>query len=170
MELRKKYYVRLVSYAAYLGCTRIDAEEVANDSLAELAVREYSPAAEPISNARAWLYRVAHNRAMLVLRDRMRVVRLQDLPDEQVVDPYLGPEKHVEWLEVLDSVRSLPESHRNALALSICGFSISEIATILGCSASAAKKRISRARMIIYPKPVREPSPISPTPTQGKAE
>lgn len=57
-----------------------------------------------------------------------------------------SPEAHLETVETLRALRSLPGSHRDAVVLAAEGFSLREIADALGISVPAAKKRVSRGR------------------------
>jgi DNA-directed RNA polymerase specialized sigma24 family protein len=146
LELREAYYVELAKYAAWQGCTRAEAQLVANDSLAQLTIRELNPGVEPIENPRAWLYGVARHKVLELFRDRRRHLPLSDLPDEHVVDPGLRPEEYIEWIEVLDAMQKLPYKHRMPLILSAQGDSIAEMARFLDCTTDAAKQRLHRAR------------------------
>jgi RNA polymerase sigma factor (sigma-70 family) len=169
-ELRQKHYVDLALYAVYLGCSPVEARQVANDSLAQLAIHEFEQPADPIAHERAWLYGVAKRKALEVFRDRPRHVRLGDLPEERLVDSGLGPEEHAEWMEVLDVVRKLPEEYRVPLVLSIRGCSAQEIAARLGCSSDAARQRVCRARKTIRSKLGMDPSPSTSASTTVRAE
>ncbi len=106
----------------------------------------------------AWVYRVARNRALDVLRRRstaekygpdiawLEAIRGQDQPlDEWVLDS----EIHDSQLRMIFACcrDELPPESQIALALKIlCGFSVAEIARALLTSESSVKKRIYRAK------------------------
>jgi len=146
LELRDAHYVELATYAVWQGCTRAEAQQVANDSLAQLTIRELNPGGEPIDNPRAWLYGVARYKVLELFRDRRGHLPLSELPDERLVDPGLRPEEHTEWIEVLDAMQKLPYKHRLPLILSARGEPIAELARLLDCTTDAAKQRLHRAR------------------------
>jgi DNA-directed RNA polymerase specialized sigma24 family protein len=146
VELREAHYVELATYAMWQGCTRAEAQQVANDSLAQLTIREFDLDAQPVENPRAWLYGVARYKVLELFRDRRGHLPLSELPDTHVVDPGLRPEEYMEWIEVLDAMQKLPYKHRLPLILSARGDSTAEMARLLDCSTDAAKQRLHRAR------------------------
>jgi RNA polymerase sigma factor (sigma-70 family) len=170
LELRKAHYVELAKFAVYSGCTELEAQQVANDSLAQLVIHESDPTADPLENTRAWLYEVTRRKTREVRRHRARHEQLSNVPDECLVDPRLGPEQHAEWMEVLNAVQKLPMKYRVPLALCSVGFSVMEIADLLGVSYCTVTKRISRARQTIRAKFGMNLSTRTSTAMQGRAE
>jgi RNA polymerase sigma factor (sigma-70 family) len=141
--------VELAKYAVYLGCTRTEAQQAANITLAHLTIYESKPAAKPIDDVRAWLFKVASRMAMAELRARLNHTPLDELTAEHSVDPQLGPEKYVEMRELLGAIQALPSRYRKPLALLLKHLSYVEIAAILDCSVEAAKQRVYRARQAL---------------------
>ena len=171
VALRAAHYTELAAFATNLGCTKLEAQQVANDSLAELVIHQSKPAAVPVINVRAWLYGVARLKIREVFRDRFRrYVLLDDVPSERLIDPHLGPEKHAELTEVFHLVLQLPQNLRDPLLLKTNGFSSKEIAGILGCSVEAVRQRICRARRELYAKLGIDPSTSMSTSTHRRAE
>ncbi len=94
---------------------------------------------------RPWLYRIAHNHCISVIRRR------RELPDAEVDSPVAGIEAHVERREevrtVLRDVAALPEAQRRALVLSeLETLSHAEIAAVLGCREKRVKALVFQAR------------------------
>ncbi len=108
----------------------------------------------PEAQFRTWLYRVAHNAAVDVLRRRQRV-GFEPLDDElDVADGAPGPEDHLHTRQryaLLEaSLRRLPVAHREVLLLrEIEGLSYTEIAAALDINEGTVKSRIARARVAL---------------------
>lgn len=110
---------------------------------------------------KAWLFRIAHNRAIDVFRARKRRGELPlDPPDDNGGDPSWaepvagGPDlvELAAGTEALAAVEaalgSVPIEQRDALLLrDVQGFSYEEIATITGSEIGTVKSRIHRARV-----------------------
>jgi RNA polymerase sigma-70 factor (ECF subfamily) len=107
-------------------------------------------------NPQAWLFRVAHNSLMGVLRQRARRQRiLEESAQADVVPPENGPEVFLLGQVRDDLLRMLfvccdeaiPVESQLVLALkTLCGFDIREIALRLFTSEANVYKRLSRAR------------------------
>jgi RNA polymerase sigma factor (sigma-70 family) len=101
---------------------------------------------------RPWLYRIAHNEAISLLRRRSR-----DASDELDAES-LGMATSVEqevadrarWRSLVEDLSSLPERQRGALLLrELSGLSHEEIALTLGTTTAAAKQAIFEARQAL---------------------
>src|SRR5579871_309604 len=102
-----------------------------------------------------WLYRIAVNRAVDAARGarRWRLLPLLEEPSlaNQVAAPEEEPQSVIERQEARSAVQQVlmrcPLAHRQVLALRYYrGLSLEEIAETLGCSVTAAKVRLHRAR------------------------
>jgi RNA polymerase sigma factor (sigma-70 family) len=98
---------------------------------------------------RPWLYRIAHNAALNVLRAGRRTDEL----DERMASAG-GVEQDVEnrerLREALTAIARLPEPQRDALTLqALQGRSHEEIAEALGVSSGAARQQVHRARTTV---------------------
>lgn len=96
----------------------------------------------------AWLYRIATNTAYDHLRRRRRI-RFTTLEDSEnnSVFAYHDDQRMVEQEPVQMALAQIPEMYRQPLMMHSCGgHSTQEIADSLGCSLSAVKTRLFRAR------------------------
>ena len=94
---------------------------------------------------KAWLYTIARNRCVSVLRARREhASELHELPTDGLSEQV---ERRAELRELLADVRELPEEQRAALLLAeAAGLSHAEIAQVLGCEAGSVKGLVFRAR------------------------
>jgi RNA polymerase sigma-70 factor (ECF subfamily) len=147
-----------------------DAEDVVQETL--LAAWHGLEGFEGRSSVRAWLYRIATNRCLNLLRDRGRRPReVPPLPDppepthrtEPVwLDPYPGPDVQYEQREAVGlafvtALQRLPARQRAVLVLrDALGFQLAEVAAMLGTGETAAKGALQRARATLG-----EPAPAT---------
>lgn len=97
-----------------------------------------------------WLYRIAHNAAIDHVRRKRRISWLRLGGLARTAEEPTSPDEHgqVPERELLQSIlRRLPPENASALLLhAIEGYSYKEIAEIQGCSMTAVRSRIARAR------------------------
>ncbi len=152
-----------------------DAEDVVQETL--LAAWRGLNGFEERASLRTWLYRIATNRCLNLLRDRRRRPRevpampapptptrlaepmwLDPYPDallEGLADTAPGPEAHYETREALGlafaaGLQHLPPRQRAALVLrEVLGFRTAEIAEILETSSASVKGALQRARVTL---------------------
>ena len=120
-----------------------EAEDAVQHTFAA-AHRELVKSDRPL-HVKAWLYTVARNRCLSLLRDR------RERPTEQVEPSTAGLQEVVEQradlLEVLSDLRDLPPDQRAALVLAeMEDLSHAEIAAVLGCAEANVKGLVFRAR------------------------
>ena len=143
----------VVSYEAPLSryvCRLVGDPELARDLVQDTFVSAYRawPPAD-LSHVSAWLYRIATNHALAHLR-RQRLLgwlplsRLGGMARTPSVDTLA--DHVVERASVAATLARLDERDRACLLLRAAGFSGEELADLFGCSAVAARKRLSRAR------------------------
>lgn len=115
------------------------------------------------SSVATWLYRIASNEALMLLRRKKNTVNLDDFQPEDAEETPI-PEVFVDWSalpekellsgeakKALDAaVKQLPESMRMVFFLrDIEGISIKETAEILNLTETNVKTRLLRARMFL---------------------
>lgn len=148
-ELFERYNARILYYLRRLMGTSGEAEDVLQNVWVKI-VRRIGALREPKA-LRAWLYRIAHNEAIGLLRKKGREIALEDL--ERVPD--VEAEADIEALGAteLDAVslhraleRTSPE-HRAVLTLRFMNdLSYREIADVIGCSLGTVKSRLHFAK------------------------
>lgn len=115
------------------------------------------------SSLSTWLYRIASNEALMLMRRKKNTVNLDDFPSEDADETPL-PEVFVDWSalpedelltgeskKTLDSaMNKLPDTLRMVFVLrDIEGMSIKETAEILNLTETNVKTRLLRARMFL---------------------
>lgn len=114
-----------------------DAEDICQNAFVKLI--GYKGRFETPENCKAWLIRVTINLSKNLLRSK-RSVQFAEL-DEDI--PALEGEEH----ELLETVMSLPPKYRAVIHLYYYeGYSVKEIAGIIGATVTTVTTRLSRAR------------------------
>lgn len=121
-----------------------DAQEATQVALerAVLALRK----GEAPRALRPWLYRIAHNASMDVVRRRRPHAPLDEVGEDLLADLGDAPVRD-QLADVLLDLRGLPERQRGALLLrELAGLSYDELAGALGTTAQAARQSVFEAR------------------------
>jgi RNA polymerase sigma factor (sigma-70 family) len=146
-EIDRRYRDRLLAYVRRMSAGA-DAEDVVQDVLARayLALRADD---RPMA-LRAWLYRVAHNRCLDLLRRPSPV--LTDAADlgATVTGPTLGEQVagRERLRQVIADIQRLPDQQRSALIIrELGGLSYDELAAALDTTVPAIKSLLVRGRM-----------------------
>lgn len=143
--LYEQYQQPMLAYLTRLVSDREAAEDLCQETFIK-ALRSWATH-DPSASSTAWLYRIATNTAYDYLRRRRRI-RFTPLAD---VDQRSGAEESISNLDEREPVQralaQIPAIYRLPLVLHSCeGHSTQEIADRLGCSNSAIKTRLFRAR------------------------
>jgi RNA polymerase sigma-70 factor (ECF subfamily) len=109
-----------------------------------------------------WLLKIGTNAALARMRQRMRVVQLDDLSNREELEPLLDldadsartPEQHVSNQElaalVEQAVDRLPHDYRQVFMLRMIeGLDTSETAQVIGLGEDAVRQRLHRAREML---------------------
>ena len=138
-----------------------DAEDVLQNTF--LSALNHLPKFEGRSSLSTWLYRIAANEALMLIRRKKPEINLDDAQDSEN-DENLLPTQFVDWSalpedellsgegkKALDSaIQSLPESMRIVFVLrDVEGLSIKETADALNLTETNVKTRLLRARMFL---------------------
>lgn len=157
-------FVEIYSPRVYrLGMRIVNNEQDAEDVLQETFIKAIRalPSFEGRSSISTWLYRIATNEALMLLRKHTPEMVSIDAPAEeddeeqealQIVDWTNQPETELSAREVRQeinrAVAKLPLGQREVFALrEVEGMSVKETADILNVSESVVKTRLLRARM-----------------------
>jgi RNA polymerase sigma-70 factor (ECF subfamily) len=149
-------------YCARLTGSVIDGEDVVQDAIAKAYETLESLKAKPA--LRAWLFRIAHNRALDLLRSHaLRVTEpieaASDMPDDETPDP-LELLMHREAVATaISRFVELPTIQRSVVILKdVLGQSLNDIAELLDLSLDAVKGHLARGRMRLVEISARPPA------------
>jgi RNA polymerase sigma factor (sigma-70 family) len=142
----ERYLPKLVRYCQGIVLSREDAEDAAQTAMVK-AMKALAERPQEI-NLRPWLYRIAHNEAISLLRRRRPTQELDETVElvagqspEEVADT------RMRLRELVTDLRALPERQRGALVMrELCGLEYEEIAGALGSSRGAAMQTVFEAR------------------------
>ena len=137
-QLLERHERELFAYALRLSGQRADAEDLYQDTFLA-AFRAWPPPRR--GNERAWLYKIATNRA--IDRER-RMRRIVANVDDLVL---AAPERDdVTLADLAGAIELLPAGQRAAFVLrKVQGLEYAEIAVALECSEEAVRARVSEA-------------------------
>src|SRR5438105_2065038 len=140
--------------ALYRYCLAIvRAPEDAQDALQNTFMHAFAAlrASEREVAVRPWLFRVAHNEAVSILRRRRQNEPLEEQhePSRDTVEASAVQRERL--AELVADLQQLPIKQRAALLMrELSGLSIEELATALGVSAGAAKQTLFEARTSLH--------------------
>ncbi len=136
-ELLERHEREIFAYVLRLVGDRHEADDLYQETFLA-AFRAWPPPRR--GNERAWLYRIATNKAIDRARRRRRLVPLADLR-------LAAPDRDgVTVADLATAVRALPTGQRAAFVLrKVEGRPYAEVASVLGCSEEAARSRVAEA-------------------------
>jgi RNA polymerase sigma factor (sigma-70 family) len=134
----------ILAFCRHMLGSREEAEDAVQHTFAA-AYKNLQGGARRKIALKAWLYTIARNRCVSVLRARREhPSELHELPTDGLSEQV---EQRAELRELLADVRELPEEQRAALLLAeAAGLSHAEVAEVLGCEAGSVKGLVFRAR------------------------
>jgi RNA polymerase sigma factor (sigma-70 family) len=147
--LYDRYHAPLLRYCRSMLLGADDAQDAAQNALtAALRALRAPDRAVPL-HLRPWLYRIAHNETLAVIRRRPAVVAL----DEEAAS-IAAPDRsdsRAALRELLDDLGTLPGRQRSALVLrELEGLSYSEVGAALEMSGEAARAAVFEARSALW--------------------
>ena len=158
--LMRRYNQRLYRVIRSVLRTDSDVEDTMQDTY--VAVLRNLEQLKGRAQFGTWLLKIGTNAALARLRQRMRVVQLDDLPDLDDLDPVpdLGagaastPEQQVSNNEIVaiveEAIDRLPYDYRQVFMLrTIEGLDTTETAEVLGLGEDAVRQRFHRAREML---------------------
>jgi RNA polymerase sigma factor (sigma-70 family) len=175
LALAEKLRPELHRYCARLMGSVIDGEDVVQDTFARaLVALDELEEATPL---RAWLFRIAHNRALDLLRSRsIRAAEPIEAADA-VADPESpDPVEVMMQREAVETAVSrfveLPTMQRSVVILKdVLDQSLEEIAGMLDLTVNAVKAHLARGRTrlkVINTQALAKPAPRTPSPTVAR--
>jgi RNA polymerase sigma-70 factor, ECF subfamily len=162
-------------YCARLMSSVIDGEDVVQDTFARafVAVDEL----EGSSPMRAWLFRIAHNRALDLLRARTvrsadPIEAAQEVADPEIPDPLESMMRRQAIETAVSRFAELPTMQRSVVILKdVLDQSLEEIGNTLDLSVNSVKAHLARGRArlkIINAHAPAKPAPRPPSPTVAR--
>ncbi len=142
--LYDRHVRELLSFCNCILGSRHDAEDAVQSTFAS-AYRALLADERPI-DVRPWLFAIARNAALSIVRSRRPTSEYDDsVPGGS--DPVAQAEQRESMREVVATMRELPERQRTALALAeLSGLSQQEIGAVLGVAPEKVKSYIFQAR------------------------
>ncbi|HEV3319350.1 MAG TPA: sigma-70 family RNA polymerase sigma factor [Solirubrobacteraceae bacterium] len=147
--LYERYHQAIYRYCRSIVRNDHDAQ----DALQSAMVRAYTAlcASERDLSVRPWLFRIAHNEAISILRRRPQEDQLVDVHESLDSDVERTAEERERLSMLLADLQALPERQRAALLMrELSGLSIEEIAGALSVSTGAAKQTLFEARSSLH--------------------
>ena len=140
----ERYGAGILAFCRHMLGSREEAEDAVQHTFAA-AYSDLQRDGERRIMLRPWLYTIARNRCLSLLRARReQSVELEEVPTDGLSDEV---ERRAELRDLLRDVRELPEDQRAALLLSeAAGMSHAEVAQVLGCETGRVKGLVFRAR------------------------
>ncbi len=137
--------------ALYRYCRSIlGSDEDARDALQNTMLKALDalPGEQREIALRPWLFRVAHNEAISLIRRRPA----PEAPlDEASASSEFDPATRERLRTLLDDLAALPERQRSALVMrELSGLSYADLAAALACSPAAAKQAVYEARVTLH--------------------
>ena len=144
----ERYHQELYRYCLAILGNREDAQDALQGTMLA-AVRALPGETRPVA-LRAWLYRVAHNESISVVRRRAEPFD-PDRAFEAIAPPAAADAEARERLrELVADLRSLPDRQRGALVMrELNGLGYDEIAASLQISGAAARQAVYEARLAL---------------------
>ena len=136
---------RLHRYCARMTGSTVDGEDVLQDTIVK-ALSARAEGAE-VDNLEGWLFRIAHNTSLDLLRRRSRTTVVPLTASHEA-----APMADADIVAVsFQTFLQLPELQRCAVILKdVLGHSIEEIAQIADCTPAAAKSALQRGRVALH--------------------
>ena len=140
----ERHAAGLLGFCRHMVGSPEEAEEAVQQTFVA-AFRDLTRPRERKIALKPWLYAIARNRCLSLLRSRREPAALDfDVPTEGLTEQV---ERRADLRDLLRDLRELPEDQRAALLLSEAGaFSHAEVAGVLGCDAGNVKALVFRAR------------------------
>ncbi|MEY2513218.1 MAG: hypothetical protein QOJ89_576, partial [bacterium] len=147
--LYERYYGPLLGYTRSILLDAEDARDATQNAL-ESALRAL-PGRDTDRPLRPWLYKIAHNEAIDIMRRRRPQTEMTPALEPLVDGPEVDAEQRGRLAELVDDLRTLPERQRGALVMrELNGLSYDEIGQALGLSNEAARRAVFDARNALH--------------------
>jgi RNA polymerase sigma factor (sigma-70 family) len=147
--LYERYYGPLLGYTRSILRDPEDAHDATQNAL-ENALRAL-PNRDTGRPLRPWLYKIAHNEAITIMRRRRSQTELRPELEPIVPGPEVDVEQRGRLEQLVDDLQTLPERQRGALVMrELNGLSYDEIGAALGLTNDAARRAVFDARSALH--------------------
>ena len=137
-----RHHRGILSFCRHMLASREEAEDAVQHTFIS-AHRDLVGSDKPI-RLKAWLYTIARNRCLSMLRARREQAELTDVPTAGLSDSVMERD---DLRQLLADIQGLPEDQRAALVLSELGdLSHADIAETVGCEPMKVKSLVFQAR------------------------
>jgi len=151
-ELYRRYHQRIYRYSLSLLRRPEDAADALQATMSKALTALEDE--EPVERVRPWLFRIAHNEAVSLLRVRRTHVELDDLAQADMPRSPDAPSESArreELAQLVTDVHGLPARQQSALVMrELSGLSYEEIAGALETSALASRQLVHQARSALH--------------------
>jgi RNA polymerase sigma factor (sigma-70 family) len=149
----------ILGFCRHMLGSREEAEDAVQHAFAA-AFRDLQRGGERQITLKPWLYTIARNRCLSVLRSRReQAAELPEIPTEGLHEQVAH---RAELRELLGDLRELPEEQRAALLLAeAADLSHAEVAGVLGCEVPRVKALVFRARSGLMERRVARETPCA---------
>ena len=144
--LYDRYHLRILSFCRHMLGSQPDGEDATQHAF--VALHRHITADERDVDVKPWLFQVARNRCLSIIRARREHADI----DDPVIQPATegladNVQRRADLRELLGDLGQLPEDQRAALLLSSLGdLSGDEIAAVIGCRPQKVKALVFQAR------------------------
>jgi RNA polymerase sigma factor (sigma-70 family) len=144
--LYDRYHLRILSFCRHMLGSQPDGEDATQHAF--VALHRHITADERDVDVKPWLFQVARNRCLSVIRARREHADI----DDPIIQPATegladNVQRRADLRELLGDLGDLPEDQRAALLLSSLGdLSGDEIAAVIGCRPQKVKALVFQAR------------------------
>jgi RNA polymerase sigma factor (sigma-70 family) len=144
----RRYHQELYRYCWAILSDPHEAEDALQGTMT--AVVRALPGERRRIELRPWLYRIARNEAMSIVRRRVISVNPQELPDAALASVDSDTETRERLRQLVADLSGLPDRQRSALVMrELSGLSYGEIAVALDASEAAARQAVYEARVAL---------------------
>jgi RNA polymerase sigma factor (sigma-70 family) len=145
----RRYHQDLYRFCLAIVGNSQDAQDALQNTMVK--VLRSLPGEERRIRLKPWLYRIAHNESVALLRKRRAVVELD--PEQAAAGPGLAEEAAARdrLRRLIGDLEELPERQRAALVMrELAGLEFAEIAAALDTSAGTARQTVYEARLSLH--------------------
>src|SRR6478735_61533 len=143
--LYDRYHLRILSFCRHMLGSQPDGEDATQHAF--VGLHRHITADERPVDVKPWLFQVARNRCLSIIRARREHASIDDVAQPATEGLADSVQRRSDLRELLGDLQQLPEDQRAALLLSSLGdLSGDEIADVVGCRPQKVKALVFQAR------------------------